>query len=76
MVGYALYITPEEGLLLDGVNEGSLLGKDITAVSYNGYVTLLPAAKRGSLWRAFGILRGTLAYWPKSLPCVALDSLQ
>ncbi|WP_386080932.1 WD40/YVTN/BNR-like repeat-containing protein [Vreelandella sp. F11] len=36
LVGYALYITPEEGLLFDGVNEGSLLGKDVTAVSYDG----------------------------------------
>ncbi|MCS2608761.1 WD40/YVTN/BNR-like repeat-containing protein [Halomonas dongshanensis] len=36
IVGYALYITPEEGLLFDGVNEGSLLGQDVTAVSYDG----------------------------------------
>ncbi|MBZ5488656.1 hypothetical protein HW452_14105 [Halomonas aquamarina] len=36
LVGYALYITPEEGLLFDGVNEGSLLGKDVTAISYDG----------------------------------------
>ncbi len=36
LVGYALYITPDEGLLFDGVNQGSLLGSDVTAVSYDG----------------------------------------
>ncbi|SEO65356.1 hypothetical protein SAMN04488052_1022 [Aquisalimonas asiatica] len=36
LVGYALYITPDEGLLFDGVNQGSLLGKNVTAVSYDG----------------------------------------
>ncbi|UYG05549.1 hypothetical protein OCT51_09380 [Halomonas sp. LR3S48] len=34
--GYALYLTPEEGLLFDGVDESSLLGSDVTAVSYDG----------------------------------------
>ncbi|PMR71602.1 WD40/YVTN/BNR-like repeat-containing protein [Halomonas heilongjiangensis] len=36
LVGYALYLTPEEGLLFDGVDDSSLLGSDITAVSYDG----------------------------------------
>ncbi|MGR4068622.1 WD40/YVTN/BNR-like repeat-containing protein [Billgrantia sp. C5P2] len=34
--GYALYLTPEEGLLVDGVDESSLMGSDVTAVSYDG----------------------------------------
>lgn len=36
LVGYALYVTPEESLLFDGVNAGSLLGKDVTAISNDG----------------------------------------
>ncbi|SNY97661.1 WD40/YVTN/BNR-like repeat-containing protein [Halomonas sp. hl-4] len=34
--GYALYLTPEEGLLFDGVNESSLQVSNVTAVSYDG----------------------------------------
>lgn len=34
--GYALYLTPSGGLLFDGVNESTLLGNDVVAVSYDG----------------------------------------
>lgn len=34
--GYALYLTPSAGLLFDGVNESTLLGNDVVAVSYDG----------------------------------------
>ncbi|EPC03136.1 hypothetical protein L861_22770 [Litchfieldella anticariensis FP35 = DSM 16096] len=34
--GYALYLTPSEGLLFDGIDESSLLGNNVTAVSYDG----------------------------------------
>lgn len=34
--GYALYLTPSDGLLFDGIDESSLLGRNVTAVSYDG----------------------------------------
>ena len=34
--GYALYLTPSQGLLVDGVDESSLLPKDFTALSRDG----------------------------------------
>lgn len=34
--GYALYLTPSEGLLFDGIDESSLRGSNVTAISYDG----------------------------------------
>lgn len=36
LTGYALYLTPSEGLLFDGVDESSLRGRNVTAISYDG----------------------------------------
>ncbi|WP_454721152.1 WD40/YVTN/BNR-like repeat-containing protein [Cupriavidus ulmosensis] len=40
--GYALYVTPSGGLLLDGVNEAGSAHEDVTSLSYDG----------GKTWKA------------------------
>jgi hypothetical protein len=36
LTGYALYLTPSEALLFDGVDESSLVPRDVTALSHDG----------------------------------------